>query len=258
MDKNLAFLGLGSMGDPMARRLIPAGYRLTVWNRTPKDFPAEVAASPADAVRNADVVITMLADPPAVREVVTGFAAALRPGTTVIDMSSIGPQAVREVRDLLPDGVTLIDAPVMGSIDRAAGGELSVLAGGDADEVMPILRVFGTVTRAGALGAGAALKIVLINAVISGVAVVAEAMALADAFGLPEDMVKRAMAASPLAGVAGRAFAQGVYFPVRLAAKDVGLATASADLPLSTVVQNLLDAAPSTEDLAAIVKYARG
>jgi 3-hydroxyisobutyrate dehydrogenase-like beta-hydroxyacid dehydrogenase len=253
----IAFLGLGSMGAPMARRVLAAGHELTVWNRSAKEFDIDLAATPADAVRDAEVVITMLTDSNAVREVVAGITAELRPGTYLIDASTIGPDGVREVADLLPDGVTLIDAPVMGSVDRAAKGELSLLVGGDADPVMPVLELFGTVHRTGASGAGAALKIVLINAVISGVTVIAEAMALADSLGLPEEQVKRAMAASPLAGIAGRAFAQGVYFPVRLAAKDVALA--KSGLPLTTAVYERLTAFPTAadEDLAEIVTHIR-
>lgn len=145
MDKNtkVAFLGLGSMGAPMARRVLAAGYPLTVWNRsaarTAEFAEATVAESPADAVRQADVVITMLADPAAVREVVGAFAKSMKPGSVLIDASTIGPAAVAELADMLPDGVELIDAPVMGSVDRAAGGELSLMVGGNADPVLPLL-----------------------------------------------------------------------------------------------------------------------
>jgi 3-hydroxyisobutyrate dehydrogenase-like beta-hydroxyacid dehydrogenase len=263
--KKIAFLGLGIMGAPMARRLLAAGYPLTVWNRTASRAAAleaegaAVAATPAEAVRDAEVVVTMLADPPAVREVVADLAPALRPGTTLIESSTIGPQALQEVAGLLPEGVALVDAPVMGSADRAASGELSLLVGGDRTEVQEILEVFGTVTPCGATGTGAALKVVLISGVAAGVTVVAEAMALADALGLPEDLVTGALAKSPLAGVAGRAFAQGAHYPVRLAAKDVALATASADLPVAGTVHERLTAFPgaASEDLGQIVKHIR-
>jgi len=143
--ERIAFIGLGIMGSPMAKRLLAAGYPLTVWNRTASRAEplqaegANVAASPAEAVREADVVITMLADPTAVREVMDGIARHLRPGTTLIEASTIGPQAVEEVAALLPGGVALIDAPVMGSADRAASGQLVVLAGGDITRVRPVL-----------------------------------------------------------------------------------------------------------------------
>jgi len=263
--EKIAFIGLGIMGSPMARRLLAAGYPLTVWNRTASRAEplqaegANVAASPADAVRDADVVITMLADPTAVREVINDIARHLRPGTTLIEASTIGPQALEAIAALLPGGVALVDAPVMGSADRAASGQLVVLAGGNLDKVRPILEVFGTVTECGAVGHGAALKVVLINAVIAGVTVVGEAMTLGDAFGLPADLVTGALASGPLAGVAGRAFAQGANYPLRLAAKDVTRATASADLPLLRAVHDWLVAFPEagSEDLGQVVRHIR-
>jgi len=263
--ERIAFLGLGIMGSPMAKRLLAAGYPLTAWNRTASRAEAlqaegaNVAASPAEAVREADVVITMLADPTAVREVIDGIARHLRPGTTLIEASTIGPQALKEVAALLPGSVALIDAPVMRSADRAASGQLVVLAGGNLTKVRPILEVFGTVTECGAVGHGAALKVVLINAVIAGVTVVGEAMALADALGLPEELVTGALASGPLAGIAGRAFAQGANYPLRLAAKDVTLATTSADLPLLRIVHDWLVAFPEagSEDLGQVVRHIR-
>src|SRR5437879_8147025 len=98
--ERIAFLGLGIMGSPMAKRLLAAGYPLTVWNRTASRAEplqaegASVAASPAEAVRDADVVITMLADPTAVRGVIGGIAQHLRPGDTLIAASPIGPTAL--------------------------------------------------------------------------------------------------------------------------------------------------------------------
>jgi 3-hydroxyisobutyrate dehydrogenase len=238
-----------------------AGYPLTVWNRSAGRAEGfeEVADSPADAVRDADVVVTMLADPAAVREVVSSFASTLKPGAVLVEASTIGPDAVREVAELLPDGVTLVDAPVMGSVDRAASGELSLFVGGDADGVMPLLEVFGSVDRTGAVGTGAALKLVMINAVVNGVALIGEALALADALGLPEEQVRRSLAASPVAGIAGRAFAEGAYFPVRLAAKDVALAADAAELPIARAIHARLTAYPDAknEDIGQIVKYFR-
>jgi 3-hydroxyisobutyrate dehydrogenase len=167
--EKIAFLGLGSMGAPMARRLLAAGYPLTVWNRTAAKADllssdgAKVAATPAEAVADADVVVTMLSEPTVVREVVTAISPALRPGTYLIDTSTIGPLAFSEIMTGLPEGVTAIDAPVMGSTDRAASGELLLLVGGDPTPVQTILDQFGAVTRCGGPGDGAALKLVLIN-----------------------------------------------------------------------------------------------
>src|SRR5258708_1746546 len=118
------------MGAPMARRLVDAGHDVSVWNRTAsraealKEHGARVAATPAEAVTDADFVITMLADPSAEEAVVASFADSLRPDAVLIEMSTIGPDAVRRVRELLPDNIRMVDAPAMGSIDRAASGEL--------------------------------------------------------------------------------------------------------------------------------------
>ncbi|MET7923052.1 NAD(P)-dependent oxidoreductase, partial [Streptomyces sp. NPDC005349] len=173
--EKIAFLGLGHMGAPMARHLLDAGHPLTVWNRTPaKAAPlvergAVLADSPADAVRDADVVITMLATPDAVSEVADAIAPELRPGTYWAEMSTIGPEAVRQLAARLGDGVTLVDAPVMGGTDKAQSGELGILAGGDADRIEGVLAHLGTVTRTGAPGSGAALKLVVNTAVIGSV-----------------------------------------------------------------------------------------
>ncbi|MEU4347538.1 NAD(P)-dependent oxidoreductase [Streptomyces sp. NPDC023838] len=242
----VAFLGLGNMGAPMARRLLAAGYGLTVWNRTASKAEALVAegavaaASPADAVRGADVVITMLADPAAALAVADAIVPALRAGTTWIDTSTVGPDTVRELASRLPEGVALIDAPVMGSVDRAATGELLILAGGETAPVAGLLAELGSVTRCGEVGTGAALKLVLISGVIGGVALVAESLRLATALGLPPELTRSALAASPLGGLVGRAFATDAYFPVALAAKDVSLATGVVGLPVLEAVRGVL------------------
>ncbi|NUU21734.1 MAG: NAD(P)-dependent oxidoreductase [Streptomycetaceae bacterium] len=264
--ERIAFLGTGRMGLPMARRLADAGYPLTVWNRTAARAEplvaagARPAADPADAVRDADVVITMLADPAAVQEVFAAFAPALRPGTRLIDMSSIGPDAVRSLARDLPRDVTLVDAPVMGSVDRAAAGELLIFAGGDPEPVTAILGHLGTVSPTGALGNGAALKLVMINAVVGSVALIGEALALADALDLPKGTAERALAAGPLAFAYGRATDTTSDFAVRLAAKDVRLATEATQLPIATAVFETLTAHPdiADQDLARLTDAVRG
>ncbi|WKV74089.1 NAD(P)-dependent oxidoreductase [Streptomyces sp. PCS3-D2] len=252
----IAFLGLGHMGAPMARHLLSLGYGLTVWNRTPqKAWPlaragAQSAATPAEAVRHADLVITMLADPAALRAVAEGMLPALRPGVHWIDASTVGPEAVGELAGRLPAGVTLTDAPVMGSVDRAAAGELWVLAGGDPlpGPVRRVLEALGEVTVCGPAGSGAALKLVLINAAVGGVALVAEALRLGGALGLPEELVRAQLARGPLAGAVARAYADTAYFPVALAAKDVALAAAHAPLPVLESVRAALASRPDLAD----------
>ncbi|MBE1458420.1 3-hydroxyisobutyrate dehydrogenase [Nocardiopsis terrae] len=265
----IAFLGLGHMGTPMARRLLTAGHDLTVWNRTTdkaRSLGAEgatVADSPASCVAGASVVITMLADPAAVSSVAEQLLPALRPGTVWVEMSSVGPDAVADLRARLPEGVSLVDAPVMGSVDRAASGELLILAGGAAattendaaaNAAEKALNLLGTVRHCGGPGSGAALKLVLINAVIGGVAVVADSLRLARELGVPEAEAREGLLAGPAGGVAGRAFAAEALYPVRLAAKDVALATAKAELPVLETVHRVLVEDPelAERDLAAI------
>src|SRR5690606_14406385 len=155
----ITFLGQGRMGVPMARRLTEVGHQVTTWRRG-----AGVDAS--SAVEGADLVITVLRDPDAVREVLTAALPGLRPGATVVEMSTIGPQAVWELRTLLPPEVRLVDAPVLGSVGPAAAGTLTVLAGGDVSGCREVLEVFGTVRECGPLGSGAALKLAVMSALV--------------------------------------------------------------------------------------------
>ncbi|MFF3642150.1 NAD(P)-dependent oxidoreductase [Streptomyces sp. NPDC002564] len=253
--EKIAFLGLGHMGEPMARQLLAAGHPLTVWNRTPRKADDLVAAGasaapdPGAAVRDADVVITMLAGPDAVRAVADAVLPALRPGAYWVEMSTIGPEVVRELADRVPAGVTLVDAPVMGSTDKAAAGRLGILAGGDAAGVEHVLARFGPVTRTGAPGTGAALKLVVNTAVMGGVALVAEAMKLADALGLDESTAKDALAGGPLSGAVGRAFATDVHFGNDLAVKDIALATRTTSLPAMEAVLRQFEAVAADPEL---------
>lgn len=136
MTTKVAFLGLGAMGAPMAARVIGAGYEVVVWNRTAARteplvaLGAGAAADPAGAVAGAEFVITMLSDPAAVTAVAEAIAGALRPDAVLVEMSTIGPDGTERIRGLIPASVGLVDAPVMGSVDRAADGTLAVLAGG--------------------------------------------------------------------------------------------------------------------------------
>ncbi|MDX6415046.1 MAG: hypothetical protein QOH23_2456, partial [Gaiellaceae bacterium] len=118
----VAFLGLGGMGSRMAPHLLDAGHELVVWNRSPDkaaslvERGASLAGSPADAARDGDVVITMLADPAALSAVVEGLASGMSARQTLIDMSTVGPATVEEITAKLPEGTHLLDAPVLGSL----------------------------------------------------------------------------------------------------------------------------------------------
>ena len=143
-----------------------------------------VVQDAAAAVRDADVVITMLTDGPTVIEVVR--AARLHGSATLVDMSTIGPDAVRDLAAVLPGGVDLVDAPVAGSTGAAEGGTLRIFAGGtDAalDRVAPVLATLGEVRRCGPSGSGAAMKVVLNTALVTALASLAEVLQVADAVG---------------------------------------------------------------------------
>ncbi|MFE0672472.1 NAD(P)-dependent oxidoreductase [Streptomyces sp. NPDC058867] len=262
--QKIAFLGLGRMGAPMARRLLGAGHPLTVWNRTAaKAAPlaaegASAADSPAGAVRDADVVITMLTGPEALAAVADAAAPALRPRTHWIDMSTVGPAAVQGLAARLGPEVTLVDAPVMGSTDRAGTGGLRILAGGGADGVAEVLGRLGEVVRTGPPGTGAALKLVLNAAAVGGVALVAESLRLADALGLDDTLARGALADGPLAGAVARTFAEGAHFGTALAVKDLALATGTARLPaLQAVLEQYRTAGVPDADISAAAAQIR-
>ncbi|MCW3816058.1 NAD(P)-binding domain-containing protein [Micromonospora sp. DR5-3] len=264
----IALLGAGTMGTALGRRLLATGHRLTVWNRTPGrtrplvEAGARAAATPAEAVRDADVVITMLTDATAVRETLFGAdaaACALRPGTHLVEMSTIGPHAVGALAARLPPDVPLVDAPVGGSAGAAEAGRLVVLAGGAeeaVDRVAPVLATLGTIRRCGGSGRGAAMKLVLNTALVTAVTAVADALAVADAVGVDRRTACEALANGPLGGAVARATTTEAAFAVALAAKDARLALdALSDVPAPVLraAASVLAAAPRPDaDIATL------
>ncbi|MCI0686125.1 MAG: NAD(P)-dependent oxidoreductase [Sporichthyaceae bacterium] len=265
----IALLGTGHMGAPIAGRLLAAGHQLTVWNRTAaRTDPlaaagARVAATPADAVRDADLVITMLTDSTALDAVLfapAGAAEALPPGSCLVEMSTIGPTAVAALRDRLPSGVTLVDAPVSGGVGAAANGKLVILAGGDPElvsRVAPVLAELGEVRRCGPSGSGAALKLVLNTATVTGFAALADALTVADAVKIDRDTALAALATGALGGVVQRA-GPGGAFTIALAGKDLDLALAELGDLAAPVAQAAADrlrgVADPTADVAALTQ----
>lgn len=196
----VAFLGLGIMGSGMARRLLGAGFPMTVFNRTREkaaSFATEgatVATSPREAAAGADVIITMLADDPAARGTWLGehgaLAGAAR-GALLIESSTVTPQWIAELAGLAAQrGCEFLDAPVTGSKKHAAGGELNFLVGGAAEALeraRPLLSVMGrNIVHVGPTGSGARLK--LINNFMCGVqaASLAEALVLIERMGMDQ------------------------------------------------------------------------
>lgn len=199
----LAFLGIGLMGKPMAIRLLQAGYPLRAWNRTRNKadvllpFGAQLVDSPAEAVQDADVVITMLEAGPIVANVIEQVSPGLRQGTLVIDMSSTRQSEARGLQAYLAGrGIAFIDAPVSGGVLGAEAGSLAIMAGGASDDFMraePILKVLGRPTLVGPAGCGQLAK--LCNQLIVGgtLTIVAEALLLAEAGGADPAAVRTAI-----------------------------------------------------------------
>jgi 3-hydroxyisobutyrate dehydrogenase-like beta-hydroxyacid dehydrogenase len=253
----IAVLGTGRMGSAIARRLLDTGHRVTVWNRTAgKTAPLVAAgarAAPTPAVPDAEVVITMLTDAAAVRAVVA--AADLRPGSVLVEMSTIGPAAVRDLR--VPAGVALVDAPVLGSVAAAESGRLTVLAGGDVGRALPVLESLGSVRHCGDLGGGAALKLVANTALVTGLAALADTMTVARAVGADVEAALSVIAKGALGGAVTRATAAGAAFPVALAAKDLDLVLGLVSPPVVRAAAAVLREAPDqSADLGTIARKA--
>jgi 3-hydroxyisobutyrate dehydrogenase-like beta-hydroxyacid dehydrogenase len=242
----IGFVGLGKMGTPMAARLLHAGHDVTVWNRTAERTAplaqqgAAVASSPVEAAAGANFVITMLATPEALEQVLfgnAGLAPALSPGQVLIDMSTVGLDEIRSAAARMPRSVSLIDAPVRGSVPQATSGRLDIFVGAsddDYDLVRPILESLGSVRHVGGPGSGAAMKLVANLALGAAIVTLGEALSLGESLELKASIVLDALADSPIgpivaakrANVESGQFAPS--FKLRLAAKDLKLVMEAA------------------------------
>ena len=187
---NIGFIGLGLMGRPLALHLARAGHALHLWARRPaslepfKDVGAQAHASPAAVARHADIVFTMVADAPDVEEVALGadgIAAGAQRGSIVVDMSTINPNAAREIGAALEaQGIDFLDAPVSGGEVGAINAALTIMVGGKPEvfaKVKPLFEKMGkSITLIGGIGAGQVAK--ACNQILTGVGV----MAVAEAF----------------------------------------------------------------------------
>ncbi len=198
MSERVGFIGLGIMGQGMARNLLKAGFPLCVWNRTASKMEplaaegADTASSPADLASRSDIIITCVSDTPDVEAVILGEEGVIhgaRPGSLVIDMSTISPHATRRIAARLNEkGVHMLDAPISGGSEGAAAGTLSIMVGGDADQVeraMPYFKAMGkTITHVGGQGAGQTVKLVNQILVVGNALAMCEAFIFAQAGGL--------------------------------------------------------------------------
>jgi 3-hydroxyisobutyrate dehydrogenase len=204
----VGFVGIGNMGWPMATNLLKAGFDVAVCDAVPERaaaFAGEVggraAADAAEAVRDADCVVTILPTSAHVAEVAAAMAEALAPGALVIDMTSGQPGRTREIAAALAaKNVQMVDCPVSGGVPRAKTGELAIMAGGDdaaLDRAEPVLRAMGTsIHRCGGIGAGQAMK--ALNNLVSagGFLIAVEALLMGQRFGLDAGLMVDVLNAS--------------------------------------------------------------
>ena len=202
----IAFIGTGLMGFPMAKNLLEKSLDLNVFSRTIEKakplekFAAKISNSLSEAVKDVDVVITMLTDDDAVEKVLSDkdFQKNLKKGSTVVDMSSIKPKIAIKYGNLLKDkGINFLDAPVSGGTIGAEQASLAIMVGGDQkvfDQVKDILKVMGNPTLVGPIGSGQVSK--LANQIIVGVTIgaVAEAITLCEKAGVDGNKFIKALA----------------------------------------------------------------
>jgi len=279
----VAVLGLGAMGRAIAARLLGAGHDVRVWNRTPGKDDDLVAAgarrstTPADAVREAEVVITMVTDPPALEAVLfgpDGAAPAIPDSATLIDMSTVGPTEISSVVERVAP-VAVLDAPVLGSVPSVESGSLVILAGGDHavfERHTELLALLGRPIHVGPSGSGAMLKLVNNAASIATLVALGELLALTDRTGLGIDAVLQSLEAGPLASLIERwrprlkGEDQSSYFRLALARKDLAIVFDEAEREGTelTVAQTAaarcdeaIEAGLGDEDFGAIVAFLR-
>ena len=286
--ERVGFIGLGTMGGAMARNLVRAGFDVTVWNRTPgRDtdvvaLGARGARTPREVAERSDVVVLCVTDTPQVREVLDapdGLASGLRPGSLIVDCSTISPLATQEFAAQLGEvGVHWIDAPVSGGSEGAERATLSIMVGGDDADVaraQPVLAAMGsTITHVGGVGAGQWTKAVNQVILAGSYLAVAEGVTLGLNAGL--DMTKVVGALS--GGAAGswilsnraQRMIDNEYplgFKISLHRKDLGIALALADhahtsLPLARMAaafeDELIAQGYGDEDNSALARVVRG
>lgn len=284
---NIGFIGLGTMGAPMAKRLIGAGHQVTVHNRTrEKEEPLEQAgakraASPAEAARDAELVITIVSDTADVQAVVLGdrgAAETMPKGSVLVDMSTISPDATRKIARALADrDVAMLDAPVSGGSEGAENGTLSIMVGGDQDtleRVRPVLETLGeTITLVGGVGAGQVTKAINQVIIAGTYAGIAEGIALGLAAGIDIRAAHRAVSGGAAGswGLTNRApnMIENHYplgFRTRLHRKDLGIALDAArslgvPIPIASYIEQvetgLIKRGYGDEDVSNIARAVR-
>jgi 3-hydroxyisobutyrate dehydrogenase len=283
----VGFVGLGTMGGPMAANAARAGFEVSAWNRTAgravdlHDLGVSIADSPAGVATASDVVITMVSDTPDVEAVLFGpggVAEGAATGTIVVDMSTISPSSTREFAErLAQQGVAMLDAPVSGGSEGAKKGTLSIFVGGEASDLeraRPVLESLGTtITHVGPIGAGQAVKAVN-QVILAGTYLgVAEGIVLALKAGLDVEQVVAALSGGAaqswvLANRSGR-MTENDYplgFKVSLHRKDLGIGLAmarelGASLPVAALCEaleaGLIGQGHADDDMSAVARSIR-
>ncbi|MFZ3216042.1 MAG: NAD(P)-dependent oxidoreductase [Candidatus Acidiferrales bacterium] len=287
MRPTVGLIGLGLMGRPMGRNLLKAGFPLVVWNRTAaraKELVSEgakLAESPRETATAADVLITIVSDPPALEEVLWGPQGAmegLRRGSAYLDSSTISPELARRTAAACAErGVDFLDAPVTGGDWGAKKGELVFMIGGRAEvleRVRPVLEVLGkNFFLLGPNGAGQTVKLAMNLILALEVDALAEALALTTAGGVPGErlieVLQSSMARAGVLDVKAPLMLKEEYapsFPLRLMHKDIRLALELArqqgiNLPAATAAFGTYSAVKDTStddpDYAAVARFWR-
>lgn len=283
----IAFIGMGTMGVPMAINLLKAGYEVTVHNRTrAKEKPvvamgANCASSPQEAAIGAEIIITCVSDSPDVQQVILGENSVIngaQSGTIVIDMSTISPSVTRHIAATLAQKkIKMLDAPVSGGSEGAKQGTLSIMVGGEAENfqaVKPILAAMGqTITHVGPIGAGQITKAINQVIVAGTYWAVAEGITLGLKAGMDMDKVVQAVGGGA-AGSWGLTNRSGnmiennypLGFRVRLHHKDLKIALEAArelgvTLPMAAYVDQieagLITRGFGDEDVSAMARSVR-
>ena len=273
----VAILGTGKMGSAIAAGLAEAGFELTLWNRTKERALAlgigRVADSPVLATRDADVVISSLTGPDAVRAAYLGPAGALgaAEGTLFVEMSTAGADLVAVLaEEVAKAGGRLVDAPILGAPPVVRDGKAAILVGGDERDVglaRPILEVLGTVRHVGPLGSGARLKLVANSMLADVILAAAELQVAGERFGLdPADVFWVLARMAPVITARRPGFVEDRHEPTLFALrdlrKDLDLAIAlfgqsAVQAPLTLKAQELVAAAASQDgelDITAVVR----
>ena len=277
----IAVLGTGIMGAPMARNLLAAGFGVRAWNRTTDrarplaDDGATVAESPEEAASGADILLTMLADADAVAEPAERALDSLPEGGIWVQTSTVGVEGNDRLAGLAADrGVTFVDAPVLGTKQPAEQGQLVVLASGPQDAEQSCAPVFDAIGARymwlGEAGAGSRLKLVVNNWITGLLGTLGETISLARALGVDPQRFLESIGGGPLdvpyAQMKGKMMLDGDYptsFSARLARKDTGLvldAARSGGLEpaiadaVAKYFENAISAGHGEDDMAAILE----